>query len=100
MIHKHKKGPGQNRAFKDTITLVLILPSPSLPPLECCFGTKPRRTYGLIGKLLEYVAAVDDLAVARAAYRATCRRWPEAKITLRQGARVVERNWSPDAAAN
>jgi hypothetical protein len=50
--------------------------------------------------ILEYVAAVADLAVARAAYRATCRRWPEAKITLGQGARVVERNWSPDAAAN
>jgi hypothetical protein len=49
--------------------------------------------------ILEYVAAVADLA-ARAAYRATCRRWPEARITLRQGARVVERNWPPDAAAN
>jgi hypothetical protein len=44
--------------------------------------------------ILDYVAAVADLAVARAAYRAACRRWPEAKITLRQGARVVERNWS------
>src|SRR5262249_46615641 len=39
-------------------------------------------------------------AVARAAYRAACRRWPEAKITLRQGARVVERNWSTSEAAN
>jgi hypothetical protein len=81
---------------------LLILPSLSLPPLECCFGTKPIQAekYALIGKLLEYVAAVADLAVARAAYRATCRRWPDAKITLRQGARVVEKNWSPDAAAN
>jgi hypothetical protein len=26
--------------------------------------------------ILDYVAAVGDLAVARAAYRAACRRWP------------------------
>jgi len=50
--------------------------------------------------ILDYVAAVADFAVARAAYRAACRRWPEAKITLRQGARVVERNWSTSEAAN
>jgi hypothetical protein len=31
--------------------------------------------------------------VAVAAYLAACRRWPKAKITLRQGARVVARNW-------
>src|SRR5262245_15310103 len=43
--------------------------------------------------ILDYVAAVGDLAVARAAYRAACRRWPEAKISLRQGARVMERSW-------
>jgi hypothetical protein len=45
--------------------------------------------------ILDYVAAVADFAVAIA-----CRRWPEAKITLRQGARVVERNWSTSEAAN
>ena len=50
--------------------------------------------------ILDYVATVADFAVARAAYRAACRRWPEAKITLRQGARVVERNWSTSEAAN
>jgi len=44
--------------------------------------------------------AVADFAVARAAYRAACRRWPEAKITLRQGARVLERNWSTSETAN
>jgi hypothetical protein len=27
---------------------------------------------------------------ARTAYRAACERWPNARITLRQGARVVE----------
>jgi hypothetical protein len=50
--------------------------------------------------ILDYVAAVADFAVARAAYRAACRRWPEARITLRQAARVVERNWSTSEAAN
>ena len=39
--------------------------------------------------ILDYVAAVGDLAVARAA--SACRRWPE--VSLRQGMRVMERNW-------
>jgi hypothetical protein len=43
--------------------------------------------------ILDYVAAVADLAIARAAYRAACRRWPGDKITLRQAARVIEQNW-------
>jgi hypothetical protein len=43
--------------------------------------------------ILDYVAAVGDLAVARAAYRAACKRWPEEKISLRQGTRVMERSW-------
>jgi hypothetical protein len=30
--------------------------------------------------------------VARAAYRAACRRWPNTKITLRQGTRVIEKS--------
>jgi hypothetical protein len=50
--------------------------------------------------ILDYVAAVADLAVARAAYRAAVRRWPGGKITLRQGARVVERSWLSNEAAN
>jgi hypothetical protein len=36
--------------------------------------------------ILDYVAAIADLAVARAAY-------PGGKITLRQGARVIEQSW-------
>ena len=43
--------------------------------------------------IFEYVAGVADFTVARATYRAACRRWPDANITLRQGARVLERNW-------
>jgi hypothetical protein len=38
--------------------------------------------------------------VAEAIYRAAVARWPAALITLRQGARVVERNWSTSEAAN
>jgi hypothetical protein len=33
------------------------------------------------------------LSGAVAAYFAACQRWPKAKITLRQGARVVKKNW-------
>jgi len=35
--------------------------------------------------IVEHVAGVDDFE--------TVRRWPKAKITLRQGARIVHRNW-------
>jgi hypothetical protein len=40
-------------------------------------------------KPLEHIAGIEDFAVARAAYRAALIRWPNAVITLRQGARVV-----------
>jgi|EndMetStandDraft_8_1072994.scaffolds.fasta_scaffold1036760_1 hypothetical protein len=43
--------------------------------------------------LVDHLAGVEDLDVAAATYRAACRRWPKAKITLRQGARVVEKSW-------
>jgi hypothetical protein len=36
-----------------------------------------------------HVAGVDDFEVAEATYRAAVERWPAARITLRQGARVV-----------
>jgi hypothetical protein len=32
----------------------------------------------------------ENFAVAKVAYRAACKRWPQAAITLRQGARVIE----------
>ena len=50
--------------------------------------------------IVEHVAGVDDFEVAVATYWATVARWPAARITLRQGARVVERNWSTREAAN
>jgi hypothetical protein len=40
--------------------------------------------------ILEHLAGMENLIVARAAYRAACVRWPNARITLRQGGRVVE----------
>jgi hypothetical protein len=39
--------------------------------------------------IVEHVAGVDDFEVAEAAYRAAVARWPRARITLRQGIRVV-----------
>jgi hypothetical protein len=38
--------------------------------------------------IVEHVAGVDDFAVAEATYWAAVARWPAARITLRQGARV------------
>jgi hypothetical protein len=43
--------------------------------------------------IIEHVAGVEDFEVAVAAYWAARRRWPKAKITLRQGVRVVVKNW-------
>jgi hypothetical protein len=40
--------------------------------------------------IVEHVAGVDDFEVAEATYRAALARWPAARITLRQGARVIE----------
>jgi len=37
--------------------------------------------------IIEHVAGVDDFEVAE---RAAVARWPTARITLRQGARVIE----------
>jgi len=56
--------------------------------------TIDRFLVGLRGARDQYhVAGIDDFEVAEAAYRAAVARWPAARITLRQGARVVMRNW-------
>jgi hypothetical protein len=39
--------------------------------------------------IVEHVAGVDDFEVAEATYRAAIARGPAARITLRQGARIV-----------
>jgi hypothetical protein len=36
--------------------------------------------------------SVDDFEVAQATYRAAVARWSAARITLRQGARIVDEN--------
>jgi hypothetical protein len=43
--------------------------------------------------IMQHVAGVDDFETAVATYRAACRRWPKAKITLRQEARIIEKSW-------
>jgi hypothetical protein len=45
--------------------------------------------------ILEHLAGTENLLVARAAYRAACERWPNARITLRQGARLVHDTGQP-----
>src|SRR5262245_53703208 len=44
--------------------------------------------------IVEHVAGIDDFEVAVATYRAAVARWPAARITLRQGARVVTKTWT------
>jgi hypothetical protein len=39
--------------------------------------------------VLEHIAGLDDFEVANAAYRAALKRWPNARVILRQGARTV-----------
>jgi hypothetical protein len=36
------------------------------------------------------IARADNLIVGRRAYEAACRQYPEARLTLRQGIRVIE----------
>jgi hypothetical protein len=39
---------------------------------------------------------VNDLLLARATFAATVKRLPGAKITLRNGARIIEKTWPVD----
>jgi hypothetical protein len=43
--------------------------------------------------LIERIAGVSDYQVAVETYRAAVRRWPGAKITLRNRSRVFVRSW-------
>jgi|KBSMisStaDraftv2_1062788.scaffolds.fasta_scaffold4125739_1 hypothetical protein len=43
--------------------------------------------------LVEQLAGVSDYLLALTIYQAAVRRWPDAKITLRNRARIIERNW-------
>jgi hypothetical protein len=44
--------------------------------------------------IVEQIAGIDDFEVAEATYWAAVARWPAARITLRQGARVVMKSWT------
>jgi hypothetical protein len=44
--------------------------------------------------LTEHLAGLEDYARAVAAYRAAIQNRPKDKITLRQGTRVVMKNWT------
>src|SRR5262245_59596900 len=46
--------------------------------------------------LYEHLAGVNDLLLARATFAAAVKRWPSAKITLRNGARIIEKTWPAD----
>jgi hypothetical protein len=39
---------------------------------------------------------VNDLLLARATFAAAAKRWPGAKLTLRNGARIIEKTWPAD----
>jgi hypothetical protein len=43
--------------------------------------------------LIERIAGVSDYLVAVETYRAAVKRWPGAKITLRNRTRVIEQSW-------
>ena len=46
--------------------------------------------------IVEHLAGVEDYTLAMATYRAAIERWPGAKITLRNGARIIEKTWPAD----
>ena len=39
---------------------------------------------------------MNDLLLARATFATAVERWPGAKLTLRNGARIIERTWPAD----
>jgi hypothetical protein len=46
--------------------------------------------------LYEHLAGVNDLLLAQATFDAAVKRWPGAKITLRNGARIIDKTWPAD----
>jgi hypothetical protein len=44
--------------------------------------------------IVEQIAGIEDFEIAVAAYWAAVARWPRARITLRQSARIVLKNWT------
>jgi hypothetical protein len=46
--------------------------------------------------LYEHLAGVNGLLLARATFEPAVKRSPGAKITLRNGARIIEKTWPAD----
>jgi hypothetical protein len=46
--------------------------------------------WGTDDSAADHVAGVEDFLLAMATYQAACRRWPDARITLRRGRRVIQ----------
>jgi hypothetical protein len=55
---------------------------------------------GATDNLVEHLAGLDNYAMAVAAYSAAVESRPKDKITLRQGARVVLKNWVGEPGGN
>jgi hypothetical protein len=47
------------------------------------------------GELLEHLAGVEDYELAETTWFAAMKRWPKARVILRQGARVVKDSRRP-----
>jgi hypothetical protein len=45
------------------------------------------------GESVEHLAGVEDFEPAEATYKAAVVRWPDARIMVRQGARIVKKSW-------
>jgi hypothetical protein len=46
--------------------------------------------------LYEHLAGVNDHLLARATFAAAVKRWPGGKITLRNGARIIDKTWAAE----
>ena len=68
-------------------------PSPAPPGLADHPHTIDRCDDATGENLIEQIASVGDYLVALETYRAAVKRWPGAKITLRNRARVIEQSW-------
>ena len=75
--------------------------APALPRIECgriadmadYTHTIDRWDEATGENLIERIAGVSDYLIALETYRAAVKRWPGAKITLRNRARVIEQSW-------
>src|SRR5262245_877018 len=61
---------------------------------KTCFTFRVDVWDSAANSILDHIAGIDEFEVAEATYWAAVARWPRARITLRQGARVVRKNWT------